>query len=99
MSDDSYHNKKNSGVHNGSSFSRSFYNKTTTSTIHLPKHKLNGEGSGAVKTARSLQAISTALDTSIAFNKAGEVLPPKAPAMARVMNSGTAAVSGDHDGD
>jgi hypothetical protein len=61
MSDDSYQDNGNSGHPKGSSFSKSFYNKTTTSTIHLPKHKLNGEGSEAAKTARYLQAISTAL--------------------------------------
>jgi hypothetical protein len=37
-------------------------------------------------------------ETSIAFNKAGEVLPPKTPAVVREMNPHTAAVSGDHDG-
>ena len=61
MSDDSYQQDGNSGHSKGSSFSKSFYNKNTTSTIHLPKHKLNGEGSEAAKTARYLQAISTAL--------------------------------------
>ena len=61
MSDDSYHQDENSRHSKGSSFSKSFYNKNTTSTIHLPKAKLTGEGSEAAKTARYLQAISTAL--------------------------------------
>jgi hypothetical protein len=34
-------------------------------------------------------------ETSIAFSAAGEVLPPKTPAVLRVMNPHTAAVGGD----
>jgi hypothetical protein len=40
---------------------KSYYNKSTTSSIILPKHELSGEGHEAAKTVRSLQTISTAL--------------------------------------
>jgi hypothetical protein len=52
MSDDPY-NEKDSEIR-GSSSSKSLYNKSTTSSIILPKHKPSGEGHGAAKPVRFL---------------------------------------------